>query len=114
MSNIKWLAIGILFILGGVGQYIYSELPNSQIALGWVVLVLVSAVIAGTTPQGQVFIDFVRDANIELRKVVWPSKQETLQTSLVVLGVVLLMGFILWLMDSALLHVVGVITGQKG
>ncbi len=114
MNNIKWLMTGGLFVLGMIGQYVYSELPNSQILLGWVILSLILLTIVATTSQGQVFIGFARDASIELRKVVWPSRQETLQTSLIVLGVVLVMGLILWLMDTTLLHVVGIITGQKG
>ncbi|MEA2094042.1 MAG: preprotein translocase subunit SecE, partial [Pseudomonadota bacterium] len=48
----------------------------------------------------------------EVRRVVWPSRQETVQTTLVVLLMVLLVGIFLWLLDMVLLWAIQILTGQ--
>ena len=54
------------------------------------------------------------DAKLEVRKVVWPTRQETIQTTLVVLVMVLIIGILLWLVDMLLLAIVRALTGQGG
>jgi preprotein translocase subunit SecE len=76
------------------------------------VIVAIASAIALTTVQGRGFAHFAREANIERRKVVWPTRQETLQTTLIVLIAVLIMGIFLWLVDMLLLNVVRTLTGQ--
>ena len=57
---------------------------------------------------------FISGANTEVRRVVWPTRAETLQTTLAVLVVVLLVGIFLWLLDMLLLWAVQLLTGQGG
>ena len=58
--------------------------------------------VALQTEKGQMFWGLLRDAKAEVRKVVWPTRQETVQTTMIVVVVVLVMSLILWLLDSLL------------
>ena len=64
--------------------------------------------------QGQVLWQFVQGSRIELRKMVWPTRQETLQTTLVVAVFVLLLGVFFWLVDMLLAWAMRHLTGQGG
>lgn len=57
---------------------------------------------------------FAREARVELRKVIWPTRQETLQTTLVVLVMVVVVAIFLWLLDMLLLWAVNGLTGLGG
>ena len=114
LDNIK-LALALLVLLCGVVAFYWLE----QLALVWRVLVLLGFVGAAAgllvfTPMGRGLLAFVRDSRSELRKVVWPSRQETLQVTLSVLVLVLLVGIFLWLVDALLFWAVRLMTGQGG
>jgi preprotein translocase subunit SecE len=64
------------------------------------------------TALGQRLVALSRDSRVELRKVVWPTRQETMQITLIVLVLVFLIGLFLWLVDSLLFWGVQMITGQ--
>jgi len=64
------------------------------------------------TALGQRLVSFSRESRVELRKVVWPTRQETIQITLIVLVLVFLIGLFLWLVDSLLFWGVQMITGQ--
>jgi preprotein translocase subunit SecE len=82
--------------------------------LGLLAMVVVAVLIALQTAVGRNVWRFASDARTEVRKVVWPTRQETIQTTLIVMFVVLLMGIFLWLVDMMLLSVVRALTGQGG
>jgi preprotein translocase subunit SecE len=66
------------------------------------------------TAQGKAVIAFSKDARLELRKVVWPSRPETTQTTLMVIVLVIVMSLILWGIDTFLMWAIGWMTGQRG
>jgi preprotein translocase subunit SecE len=66
------------------------------------------------TAAGRRLWQFGVDAKMEVRKVVWPSRQETIQTTLVVFVMVLIMALVLWLYDMGLMWIVRTLTGQGG
>lgn len=107
---IKWLLVFVILSLAVVGNYIY-ELGALERAIAVVVLVIVAGVIAGQTNKGRTFINFAKESRTEVRKVVWPTRQETMQTTLVVLVATIIMGLILWGLDAILLRVVSFLTG---
>jgi len=92
---IKWVAVVALLI---AATLVNRFLPELSVA--WRGLAMVSLVLALLTQQGRAFVDLLRQAQVELRKVVWPTKPETWQTTLIVLVVVLIMSLLLWGMDS--------------
>jgi preprotein translocase subunit SecE len=69
------------------------------------------AAVASTSVQGATFIKFLRDSQIEVRKVVWPTRQETWQTTLVVAVAVLLIGILVWVIDIILAWIVRLMMG---
>ena len=82
--------------------------------LGLVTIVMVAAGIAFTTSTGHAILSFGRESRAEVRKVVWPTRQETVQTTLMVVVAVILLGIFLWLIDMILLEAVQLLTGQGG
>ena len=107
----KWVIVFAL--LAGVitANYIYGELSVLYRAIGAVVLVAIAGFIAATTEKGNAFITFAKDSRMEVRKVVWPTRQETNQTTLIVMVATLVMGLILWGLDGILVRLVSFITG---
>ena len=109
------LLIAILLLLGGVvGFYYYEEHSLLLRVLSLLVVAGVSVAIAMQTERGRNTWGFVTDARTEVRKVVWPTRAETMQTTLIVIVMVLVVGIILWIMDTFLLWAVRLLTGQGG
>ncbi len=96
----KWLLVVAIVAAGVVGNSHFSAESILYRALGLLVLAAIAVVIALQTAKGVAIADVVRGALVELRKVVWPSRQETNQTTLIVLAVVFVMAIILWLLDT--------------
>ncbi len=97
------LAIALLLIAGAVvAFYLYPEQSALLRTLGLLGVVGVAAAIAYQTDKGRQTWGFFQDAQIEVRKVVWPTRQETLQTTLLVVLMVILVAIILWLLDMFL------------
>lgn len=107
----KWFLVVALVGVGVVGNQYYADESLLYRVLGLVALGAVAVLIALTTTQGSAFASLVKEARIEIRKVVWPTRQETLQTTMIVLGVVLIAALILWGLDSLLSWVVSLIIG---
>ena len=95
-----------LFLIGGGAFTIFT--------IGALAIVGGAAAIALQTAKGRGIWTFFSDAKVEVRKVVWPSRQETIQTTLIVFLMVILVGIILWLLDIFLLWAVKLLTGQGG
>ena len=107
------LALAIVIVLGGlVGYYYFADSSGLLRALGVIVAVAVAVVVAFTSLQGRLLWRFIQGARVELNKVVWPTREETIQTTLVVLVVALFGGVFFWLLDLFLLWVTTRITGQ--
>ncbi len=79
--------------------------------LGVLAAVGVATAIALTTAVGRRVLGFVVETRNEVRRVVWPSRQETLHTTLLVFGMVLVIGIMLWLVDMFMLWMVQTLTG---
>ncbi len=111
LDIVKWI-LAIAFLAAAVvGNYVYANEPLLYRVLGVVVLMLVGAAIALTSSQGKAFLQLLKEANIERRKVVWPTRQETTQTTLIVVVVVVLMSLVLWGVDSLLSWLISLLLG---
>lgn len=111
---LKWLAAAILFIAGIVANYHYNSQPWPLRLLGWLILLVIICAILLLTAQGKQVLDFARESRVELRKVYWPTRQETIQTTLVVAAMVVVLAIILWGIDGGLMWLIGWLTGQRG
>lgn len=111
---LKWLAALVLLLAALVGNYYYSEISMPIRTAAWVSALVVAGFIASKTQKGKWVIQFARDSRAELRKVVWPTREETMQTTLVVAVMVVILAIILWGMDGVLVWLIGWLTGQRG
>jgi preprotein translocase subunit SecE len=102
----------VLVLLGLVGYYYFADANAFLRALGVLVAVAIAAVVVFTSLQGRMLWKFIQGARVELNKVVWPTREETLQTTLVVLVVAAFGGVFFWLLDLFLLWLTTRITGQ--
>ncbi|EZH80208.1 preprotein translocase subunit SecE [Ectopseudomonas composti] len=108
---VKWLVVAALVVVGVVGNQYFSAEPVLYRVLGLVVLGAAAAFVAFQTARGQAFAVLLKEARVEIRKVVWPTRQETMQTTLIVVAVVLVMALLLWGLDSLLGWLISLIVG---
>ena len=109
------LAAAIVIVVGGVAGY--YVLASEAAWMRWLPVVgslVLAAVVVAFSRYGSEFRRFVELARIELRKIVWPTRQETLQTTLVVFGFVIVAGIFFWLLDLALAWATKALTGTGG
>jgi len=100
LDAVKWIVAVLVLAASIAGFYYYAE----QIFVAYRVLALLAATvialaIAYNTASGKALWVYLQDSRAELRKVVWPTRAETMQTTLVVAIVVIVVGVILWLLD---------------
>lgn len=107
----KWLVVVALVAIAVVGNQYFSAEPILYRVLGVLVLGGAAAAVALQTSRGRLFAGLVREARAEIRKVVWPTRQETSQTTLIVVVVVLVMALLLWGLDSLLGWLISMIVG---
>lgn len=100
LDVLKWLLAAAFLAAAVAGNVIYADMALLYRVVGVVVLMLLAAGIALTSSQGKAFLQLLKEANIERRKVVWPTRQETTQTTMIVVAVVFVMALILWGLDS--------------
>jgi len=97
------VVLAIAAVIGGlVGFYLLAQQPTVLRVAAVLAGVGVGVAIAWTTESGQRFFGFAKEAVAETRKVVWPTRKETIQTTAVVFGFVLLMAIFLWGTDKML------------
>jgi len=102
LDTIK-LAVALTMVIAAVvGFYMYPEVSALLRTLGLLAVVGAAAAVAYQTDKGRQIWGFFQDAQIEVRKVVWPTRQETVQTTLLVLLMVVLVAIFMWLLDMFL------------
>lgn len=109
------MGFALLLLIAGIAGFYY--LRDSAMVLR-VLSVLAGIVLAAGvvwfTPQGKQFYAFSRESSEETRRVVWPSRKETVQTTGIVFAFVLVMAIFLWMVDAGLLLAVKHLMGQEG
>jgi preprotein translocase subunit SecE len=109
------LVSAILLVIAGIAAYYLLHAQSDW--LRWLAVlagVVLAAVVFGSSARGRAFWQFMSDARLELRKVVWPSRQETTMTTAVVFGFVIIAGLFFWGLDVFLSWATRLLTGQGG
>jgi len=107
------LIVAVLLVAGGiVGFYYFSEESTLYRVLGLLAIFGLAVAIGMMTEVGKNSWAFVQEARTEVRKVVWPTRKETSQTTLLIMASVIVIGLVLWGLDSLLLWGVQILTGQ--
>ena len=107
------ILLAVAIVMGSIVAFYYF--PNAPIALrslGVLVALALAALVALQSAQGQSIWKFIQASRIELRKIVWPTREETIQTTIAVLIFAVIGGTFFWLLDVLLLWLTGKITGQ--
>lgn len=103
LDGLKWLVVFLLIGAGVFANGFYAEeVKLLYRVLGLVVLAALCCFIAFNTAKGFAFWNLFKEAQIEVRKVVWPTNAETNQTTLLVAVVVIITAIILWILDWAI------------
>lgn len=113
-NGLKWTIVFLIVIGGIVANTHFNQVAWALRAAVGIVLLALAAITAFQTATGRVVWSFMKGARIELRKVVWPTRQETIQTTLVVVAMVVFAALVLWGIDTLFFWLVGWLTGQRG
>jgi preprotein translocase subunit SecE len=111
---VKQIFSMILVVAGVAAFYYFSEIQLLYRVLGLVAAVLIALGLLLTTEIGRSVWDFILESRQEVRKVVWPNREETIRTTLLVFAMVFIVGLVLWLLDMFLFWGVRLLTGQGG
>ncbi|WP_414828740.1 preprotein translocase subunit SecE [Alteromonas sp. H39] len=111
LDMLKWLVVFALLAGLVTANTMYGEVSVLYRALVAVAVVVIAGFIAATTEKGSTFLNFAKESRMEVRKVVWPTRQEANQTTLIVLAATLVMALVLWGIDGILVRLVSFVTG---
>ena len=111
LDSLKWIVVALLVAAGVVGNSYYSDQSLLYRVLALLAVAAIAGFIAFQTAKGMAFFVMFKEAKAEIRKVVWPTRQETLQTTGIVVVVVLLVGLLLWAIDSLLSWLISGVIG---
>ena len=106
LDKILWLVALTLVAIGVVGNTYYADQSLLYRVLALVALAVVALAVVAQTEKGKSFITLLKEARTEIRKVVWPTRQELLQTTFMVVVFVLIVALLLWLFDSLISWVI--------
>ena len=107
----KLLAAGALILSALIAFYVFANHSLLVRVIGLLAAAGAAVAIALKTEVGAETLEFTQGARAELRKVVWPTRAETTQTTLIVIAMVVIMGLLLWLLDVLLFWLVRLVTG---
>ena len=108
------LAIAGLIVLAGVVAYYYFDTLPLIARIGIVLAAVAAAIVVGWTSQpGKQFYVYCQESITETKKVVWPSRKETLQSTGVVVAFVIIMALFLWIVDASLVWLVRIFMGRE-
>ncbi|MGM0594044.1 MAG: preprotein translocase subunit SecE [Pseudomonadota bacterium] len=111
-DKIKLLVAALVLGAAFVAFYAFSDVATVFRVLGLLIAVIVAGFIASKSEVGKTTVGYTRGAVVEIRKVVWPTRKETVQTTILVMAMVVLVGIILWVFDWILASGVQLLTGQ--
>lgn len=112
LDTVKLVVAVAILVAGIVGFYQFADKALAYRVLGVIAAALTAIGLAATTAMGRLFLAFLADSRVEVRKVVWPTRQETMQSTLVVVALVFLVGILLWTLDALLYWGISHLTGQ--
>jgi len=110
-TALLWLAIGVL-LASMVGYYYFTAYTDLVRVLGLLGGAVVAVLIALQTTVGKTAWAYIQGSRTELRRMVWPTRRETVQTTLMVVVVVLILAIFIWALDIVLAWAVQFLTGR--
>jgi preprotein translocase subunit SecE len=115
VADIVKQVFSALFVVAGIAAFYYfSDIQLLYRVLALILIIVAAAWMLSTTHIGRLVWQFSLDSKQEIRKVIWPTRDETTRTTLLVFAMVFVVGLILWLLDTFLFWGVRLLTGQGG
>ena len=122
VADIVKQVFSVILVIAGIAAFYYFSADHSYFkevrllyrVLGLVAVMLMVLSMVLTTDLGRTVWSFALESRQEVRKVVWPTRDETVRTTLLVFAMVFIVGLILWLLDMFLFWGVRYLTGQGG
>ncbi|MFB1002355.1 MAG: preprotein translocase subunit SecE [Pseudomonadales bacterium] len=111
LNSVLWILVVALVVAGVYGNAYFGGESLLYRVLGMLVVAIAAAMVAFQTVQGKAFWVLLKGARTEIRKVVWPTRQETVQTTMIVSLVVIVAGLLLWGLDTLLGWLVSLVIG---
>ena len=111
LDQLKWLLVAAVVSVGVVGNGYYAGESLLYRVMTLVALAAIAGGIGLSTQKGAAFLEMFKEARVELKKVVWPTRLETGQTTAIVVVVVLVVALILWALDSIFAWVIASLVG---
>ena len=112
--NTPFTLLSLILLLAGIVMFYYFiDVRLFYRVLGLLSVLIISSLILYQTSFGKTVYGYVVDSKIELKKVSWPTKQETTQTALGVVVIVVIIGILLWLLDMLLSWSIGTLYGVR-
>jgi preprotein translocase subunit SecE len=111
LDPILWIAVIALVAAGVYGNSYFANESVLYRVLALIVVAAVAGWLASLTAKGKAFIQLGQEARTEIRKVVWPTRQETQSTTFIVVAVVFVVAIILWAVDSLLSWLITMVVG---
>ena len=114
LNTLLWILVAVFFAAAAIGNVYFQKVYSLPIRVVGVVIALVIAfAFAAITNQGTKARTFFKDSKIEAQKVVWPSRQEARQTTLIVIGVTIIASLFFWATDSIIVTVINFLTDLR-
>lgn len=114
LNRLLWLLVAILVVAAAVGNIYLADQYSTPIrVVGMAVLLAIAFVLAAITNQGTKARAFFKEARVELRRIVWPTRPEAMQTTFIVMAVTVVMSLILWAFDSIIVSVLNFLTDLR-
>ena len=113
MNDKLKLTLAVLIVAVGIGGFYYFGDQPTIVRLASILVAMgIAVAVAMQSVTGRAAWEFAKGSRAELRKVVWPSNKETMQVTLVVFGMVVLIAIFLWIVDWGLLKIVRALSGH--
>lgn len=114
LDVVLWIAVIALLAGLVVVNHLYGQGVSMLIRVVVAVAVFAVAIgLAALTGKGKQALSFAKESRTEVRKVIWPTRQETVHTTFIIMAAVAVMGLLLWIMDGILVRVIGWFTGLE-
>lgn len=114
VNSVLWAFAIVLLAVAAVGNAYFASHFSFVVRILLLVVLLVGAVaLAALTNQGQKAINFMKESRHELRKIVWPTRQESTQTTLMVGAICVVVALALWGIDSIIVSAITFLTNLR-
>lgn len=109
-----WVLSLIIVLVASVGNVVFAEQFSTPIRVVAIFVLLVLALIfAALTNEGKRALNFFSESRVELRRIVWPTRPETMQTTFIIIAATVLLSLILWALDSIIIAVLNFLTNLR-